>query len=73
MAEEIFCNACGRKLKRQGGDGRLLEDVFVGRKEWGYFSNKDMVRHQFILCEDCYDDIISRFVIPPRREEVTEL
>lgn len=73
MAEKLFCNACGRELKRYGGDGSLLEDAFAAEKEWGYFSRKDRTRHSFVICEECYDGIISKFAIPPREENVTEL
>lgn len=73
MAKDILCNVCGRKLKRQGEDGSLLEDVFDAKKEWGYFSKKDRVRHHFYICEDCYDAMVAKFVIPPEEEEVIEL
>ena len=36
--QEVYCNACGRKLKKK--NGLLLEDAFEARKDWGYFSNK---------------------------------
>ena len=56
MAEkEWFCNSCGRKLQL-GPSPR--EDVFTGRKEWGYFSKKDLEVHEFLLCEQCYDEMI---------------
>lgn len=73
MAKDILCNACGRKLKCQNGNGSLIEDVFEGKKEWGYFSKKDRIRHSFLICEDCYDAIVAKFVIPPEEEEVIEL
>ena len=38
--QEVYCNACGRKLKKK--NGLLLEDAFEARKDWGYFSNKDL-------------------------------
>lgn len=73
MAErrELFCNACAKKIKIE--NGILREDVFEGEKEWGYFSQKDMVRHSFILCEECYDSMVKSFAIPPREYVVTEL
>lgn len=69
--ERLVCNACGRRLRTE--NGILKEDIFEGSKEWGFFSNKDMVRHSFFLCEACYDRITSAFAIPPATEEVTEL
>jgi len=73
MAKDVICNGCGRKLNSSSDSGILLEDAFVGEKTWGYFSKKDMVRHRFVICEECYDDMVSRFAIPPDEEEVTEL
>lgn len=69
----MICNGCGRKLKRSNDSDILLEDVFMAEKAWGYFSNKDMTRHRFILCEECYDELIAGFAVPPDEEEVTEL
>lgn len=68
--KERFCNCCGRKL-RLGSSPR--EDVFVGRKEWGYFSGKDIQIHEFLMCEKCYDEMISDFVIPVTISEKTEI
>ena len=45
----------------------------MAEKAWGYFSKKDMTRHRFILCEECYDKLIAGFAVPPDEEEVTEL
>lgn len=69
--EALFCNVCAREIIMK--DGILREDVFEGEKEWGYFSKKDMVRHSFILCEECYDRLVSTFAIPPKETAVTEL
>jgi ribosomal-protein-alanine N-acetyltransferase len=33
-------------------------------KDWGYFSKKDLQTHRFNLCEDCYDSMVDKFVIP---------
>lgn len=73
MQKEMICNGCGRKLRCSDDSGIFLEDAFVAEKAWGYFSKKDLTRHRFILCEECYDDMIARFAVPPDEEEVTEL
>lgn len=65
---EICCNGCGRRL-----EGRQKEDALSVTKEWGYFSEKDLERHRFVLCEACYDRMISGFVIPVVIEEQTEV
>lgn len=67
----MYCNACGKELKMK--NDVLLEDAFEAKKQWGYFSRKDMKKHSFVLCEDCYDKWTAQFVIPPDVSEVTEL
>lgn len=32
-----------------------LEEVLSVNHVWGYASDKDGLRHEFILCESCYD------------------
>lgn len=56
------CNACGKLIMIE--NNLLKEDVFEAVKEWDYFSKKDLEIHRFNLCEECYDRIISSFVIP---------
>lgn len=67
---EVYCNACGRKLKMK--NGLLLEDAFEVRKDWGYFSGKDLESHRFTLCEACYDEIIQKFKIPITKKQTRE-
>ena len=38
------CNACGRQIEK--------EALWV-RKEWGYFSKRDLEVHEFAICESC--------------------
>ena len=72
MAEKkLFCNGCGSILKYE--NDILREDVFEGKKQWGYFSKRDGEIHSFLLCEDCYDEMVKKFVIPPMVTEATEL
>ena len=42
-------------------------------KNWGYFSNKDGICQKINICEECYDEMIKGFQIPPNVEENTEL
>lgn len=58
----VYCNSCGKLLKAE--NGILKEDAFEATKEWGYFSRRDMEVHHFNLCEECYEKMISQFVIP---------
>lgn len=71
MEKKIVCNGCGRLLKVQ--NGILREDAFEGKKQWGYFSKRDGELHSFLLCEDCYDDMVQKFAVAPIVTEATEL
>ncbi|MGN0399689.1 MAG: hypothetical protein ACI4EO_06140 [Blautia sp.] len=68
---EIYCNRCGKKIRLE--DGRIEEGIFHGKVTWGYFSGKDMERHEFDLCEDCYDAVVHEFQIPVDRKIENEL
>ena len=61
---ECYCSSCGRKLKSE--NGILQEDALFVKKNWGYFSRKDLETHEFVLCEDCYDAMVARFAKPVR-------
>ena len=50
-----------------------MEGVFEGNQQFGYFSNKDGIRHSFDLCEECYDKLIEGFTVEVTKEEVQEL
>lgn len=63
---KVVCNRCQRELKVE--NGYLKEGCFQGNVNFGYFSERDGIRHQFDMCEDCYNKMIKNFAIP-----VTEL
>lgn len=60
--EKMYCNLCGRELKSE--KGILKEDALFVKKDWGYFSKRDLEVHEFILCESCYEKITGTFVLP---------
>ncbi|OON94146.1 MAG: hypothetical protein ATN31_04380 [Candidatus Epulonipiscioides saccharophilum] len=66
------CNCCGCNINK---DSRIshYHDFLLIQKEWGYFSNKDMTEHRFIICEECYDKWIASFKIPVEEFVTTEL
>ena len=64
--ETIFCHGCGKEIKIK--DGVIREGLISVEKRWGYFSNKDNEVHRFDLCEECYDRMVSQFVIPVEKE-----
>lgn len=62
--QKVKCNQCGRVLRME--KGILKEDALIIKKEWGYFSKKDLEVHELVLCEDCYDVWKQGFAIPVR-------
>ena len=69
--ESDFCNCCGKSMKIQ--NGMLLEGICSVDTTWGYFSGKDLEKHEFDLCEECYDRITLSFAVPPEISEDTEV
>ena len=69
--EKVICNCCKKELDMSGK--QVTEDVLHVCKDWGFFSKKDLVRHEFDLCESCYDKMIEEFQIPVTESEVLEV
>lgn len=67
----VICNCCGKKFSAKPDQNNI--EIFHIEKEWGYFSKKDMVKHVFDVCENCYDKWILGFRIPVEEEESMEL
>lgn len=67
----VVCNGCGKELRVE--NGYLKEECFSTEHVFGYFSKKDGIRHRFELCEECYEKMISGFVLPVEEDEVKEL
>ncbi len=68
--EKIYCHSCGRRIAQE--HGILQEDVLTVKKDWGYFSKKDLQVHEFVICEDCYDKMIAGFAKPVEISEKKE-
>lgn len=64
--QKIICNQCGKEIPVS--NNRETEGVFHVDYRWGYFSEKDGERHQFDLCEECYDALLKGFQIPAEIE-----
>ena len=60
--KKIVCNKCGREIPFDNSGPQ--EDFLSVEKRWGYFSDKDNQVDCFDLCEKCYDEFVSTFVIP---------
>ena len=59
---KIICNKCGKEILIE----KLIyhQDVLTVEKRWGYFSEKDNEVHTFDICEACYDEWTSTFLVP---------
>ncbi len=68
---QVTCNHCGKELRVQ--NGILTEGCYHGKNVFDFFSEKDGICEEFDLCELCYEKMISEFMIPVTRTEVTEL
>lgn len=66
------CNCCGKPIKVLTDSG-IYEDYLAITKKWGYFSNKDLSKHSFIICEACYDQWIKTFAISIEEIAITDV
>jgi hypothetical protein len=71
VLEKVLCNCCGRTLAMNRK--QVAEGVLHVCKDWGFFSEKDMVRHEFDMCEKCYDKMTGEFQIPVTEREILEV
>ena len=69
--EKIYCNKCGREIEKDKLG--ICPDFLAVKKEWGFFSDKDMEIHKWDLCESCYDEFVQGFVIPAEKAETLEI
>ena len=69
--KKAICNNCKKELRVERGI--LKEGIFEGTHTFGYFSNKDGMTHKFDLCEECYDRMVGRFLIPVTEIEEKEI
>lgn len=60
--EKIICNKCGKEILIE--KSIYHQDVLTIEKRWGYFSEKDNEVHTFDICEACYDEWTSTFLVP---------
>jgi hypothetical protein len=59
---DIICDVCGKSCKKHP---KADFEFATLNSTWGYFSKKDMERHQIIFCEDCYDEFLEERGIKP--------
>ena len=68
---KVQCNRCKKELHLELDI--IKEGYFSVDYSWGYFSSRDGVRHQFDLCEKCYEQFVDGFAIPVTEFLNTEL
>jgi hypothetical protein len=75
--QSLVCNKCGQKIKQEAYELALATSCNVEKitqleccpvvVHWGYWSkDKDTQKHEWELCEGCYDALVATFVIPPK-------
>lgn len=69
--DKIRCNMCGKYLKQE--KDIVVEDYVKVCKPWGYFSEKDGITHEFVMCEKCFDDLEKKFVVPIKKYDTKEM
>ena len=68
---KMKCNKCGRDIFVE--NGIVKEGAFNVEYNWNYFSKKDGERHIFDLCEECYDEMVRKFIIEVEIKDNIEL
>ncbi|MCM1263396.1 MAG: hypothetical protein NC313_11815 [Butyrivibrio sp.] len=67
----VICNCCKKELLVENG---ILKDECIHiSHDFGYFSKKDGETQSFDLCEDCYEKITEKFIIPVETKDRQEL
>lgn len=67
---KVFCNCCGREMNTE--NEIIKEGIFSVKYQFGYFSKKDGQVHEFDMCEECYNKMITDFKIPCSVSETKE-
>ena len=63
IVDGIACNKCGKKYTGDYCDMRDITDVTI---HFGFGSRHDTDVWEFDLCDDCIDEMIAGFKIPPQ-------
>lgn len=61
---QVHCNKCGERC-----DFDMQKDWASMEVNWGFYSQKDLEKHAWDLCESCYDVFVETFKIPIGRFE----
>jgi ribosomal-protein-alanine N-acetyltransferase len=67
LVDEIYCNCCGKRIEKNAH--QYFQDHLHVEKQWEYHSKKDGKKHEFDICEECYDKWIKSFKISIEKNE----
>lgn len=64
---DIICDSCGMSCNADTDlSARAFEYAEIN-VNWGYYSNnKDCERHEIVICEACYDKMLTLMNIKPK-------
>ena len=64
--KKIICNSCGKtETKKDNEHFELMPSITNIKISFGYGSKFDTELHEFDLCDECYEKIISKFKYKP--------
>lgn len=52
---DVFCDHCKKSTRDCGKQNLEYAEL---KAHWGYYSSKDMQKHELHLCEPCYDILL---------------
>ncbi len=58
VIDKVFCDICKKEIVKDKF-GYMRDYVHI-EKEWGYNSNKDGVKTEVDICEECFDKICAK-------------
>lgn len=62
FVSDVLCNVCGKTCK---DDLDMNFECATVHANWGYGSRKDTELHEAHICEDCYDEYVKIWKLPP--------
>lgn len=69
ICESITCNCCGKEFQAKDNNPCWANTIHSFNISFGYGSRHDMDIWTWDLCEDCIEEIVSKFKIPVKIHE----
>lgn len=64
------CNKCGTVV---GNDPMVHPQPLHVYHAYGYASKHDLTEVEFDICDDCLDEFMNSFIVPPKKNDRVEL